>query len=279
MNRVAELFGVYCDGTHSITDALSAQICPYTGKKCYKTRKSSPQTAIGTCTVWQQNENLIICPSRLLENNQIFLDCLHLLLLHEPGNEIYAVPEVSVPGGSVDYFLVSAKAGKVKDFAGIELQTLDTTGTVWPDRQRLLREYGFPADVQDLKNRRGFGINWKMTAKTILMQMHHKAETFESLGKHIVLVIQRPFLGYILRTFSFSHIQGVRIGDSVHIHSYDLEGYDNGLKLTLDSRISTDSSGIAKGLGLSVSPHLEIEELNAALEKKLCEQYRLKLFS
>ena len=30
----------------------------------------------------------------------------------------------------------------VKDFVGIELQTLDSTGTVWPERQRLLKEHG-----------------------------------------------------------------------------------------------------------------------------------------
>ena len=278
MNRVTELFGVSCDGTHDIKEAVSAQLCPYTGKRCYKTRKSNPQIAIGTCTVRHQNENLIICPSRLLENNQIFLDCLHLLSLHEPGNELYAVPEVSIPGGSVDFFLVSAKGGKVKDFAGIELQTLDTTGTIWPERQRLLHEYGVPADAEDLQNHRGFGINWKMTAKTILMQLHHKAETFEHLNKHIALVIQKPFLDYIFQTFSFTHVQGVRIGDSVHIHSYCLEPYTGGLKLSLDSRISTDSDGIAKGLGLNVPAHLEMKELTAALENKLCEQYRLKFF-
>ena len=50
--------------------------------------------------------------------------------MHEPGNELHTVPEVSVPGGSVDYFLASVRDGKVKDFVGIELQTLDTTGTV-----------------------------------------------------------------------------------------------------------------------------------------------------
>jgi len=62
---------------------------------------------------------------------------------HEPGNELHIVSEVSIPGGSVDYFLVSAKDGKVKDFVGIELQTLDTTGTVWPERQRLLKKLVF----------------------------------------------------------------------------------------------------------------------------------------
>ena len=73
-----------------------------------------------------QTQDIIICPFRLLEHNQIFMDCLHLLTLHEPGNELYLIPEVQIPGGNVDYFLVSAKNKKVKDFIGIELQTMDT---------------------------------------------------------------------------------------------------------------------------------------------------------
>lgn len=47
---------------------------------------------------------------------------------------------MKIPGGNVDFFLISAKDGKVKDFLGIELQTLDTTGTIWPERQNLLKE-------------------------------------------------------------------------------------------------------------------------------------------
>ncbi|MBR1866437.1 MAG: hypothetical protein IJ801_08015 [Lachnospiraceae bacterium] len=37
------------------------------------------------------------------------------------------------------------------NFTGIELQTMDTTGTVWPERQRLLNEHGFPVDRVDSK--------------------------------------------------------------------------------------------------------------------------------
>jgi hypothetical protein len=113
----------------------------YLNKKCYKIRKSDPDIAIGSCTVLygRELEPVIICPTRLIERRQIFTDCFHLLTTHEPGNELHIVSEVSIPGGSVDYFLVSAKDGKVKDFVGIELQTLDTTGTVWPERQRLLQ--------------------------------------------------------------------------------------------------------------------------------------------
>jgi len=84
----------------------------------------------------------VICPTRLIERGQVFTDCIHLLTAHEPGDELHLVPEVAIPGGSVDYFLLSARSGKVKDFVGIEIQALDTTGTVWPERQRLLRRLG-----------------------------------------------------------------------------------------------------------------------------------------
>ena len=277
MNRVTELFGVFCNGQNDIRNAVETQICPYSGKKCYKTRKSAPEISIGTCTIIHQAERVIICPKRLLENNQIFLDCLHLLTLHEPGNELFILPEISVPGGSVDYFLVSARNGSVKDFAGIELQTMDTTGTVWPERQRLLYQYGIPVSEADRLNKRAFGINWKMTAKTILMQLHHKAETFERLNKHLVLAIQTPFLDYIRRAFSFSHIQGARIGDPVHIHAYRFREDGNGLKLSLDTRVSATSAGIAQSLGLNAPADVDMETLVHTLEQRLSDEYRLTI--
>jgi hypothetical protein len=67
--------------------------------------------AIGTCTVayGKNNDHVIICPYRLVENNQIFLDCIHLLTQHEPGNELHIVPEISIPGGSIDLVKCSPK--------------------------------------------------------------------------------------------------------------------------------------------------------------------------
>ena len=100
---------------------VSQQRCPFTETRCFKVRKSQPDISIGTCAV-QYGRNvrdIIICPNRLLERRQVFTDCLHLLTLHEPGNELHIVPEVSIPGGSVDYFLVSARKGKPRDFVAI----------------------------------------------------------------------------------------------------------------------------------------------------------------
>ena len=278
MSKISEFFGLYCKNPSlDFKQAMTTQICPYTQRICTKMRKSDPEIKIGTCSVKYQNQDVIICPFRLLEHNQIFIDCLHLLTMHEPGNELYLVPEVQIPGGHVDYFLVSAKDKKVKDFIGIELQTMDTIGTVWPERQRFLDEQGIEVSADDLNNKKPFGMNWKMTLKTILVQMHHKSETFEHLNKHLVLIIQKPLFEHMKSDFNFDGIEGVRLGDPVHIHSYNFEEKENSLSLSLHTRVSTDSAGIANCLGLNAESKVELQDLIRILEPKLIEANRLKI--
>ena len=238
MNAVVELFGRSSANERENWDrVVTEQVCPFLGRRCYKVRKSEPNTSIGSCTVLygRNTRPVMICPTRLIERRQIFLDCIHLLTAHEPGNELHIVSEVAVPGGSVDYFLVSARDRAVKDFVGIELQTLDTTGTVWPERQRLLRELGVPRQDNGEHSNRSFGMNWKHTAKTILVQIHHKIQTFEHVNRRLVLVMQNCLLDYMTRRFEFDHLKNpARIGDSMHFHSYAMERQeDESLKLEL----------------------------------------------
>lgn len=278
MSKISEFFGLNCrDASLDFKNAMDSQLCPYTQRICTKMRKSDPDVKIGTCSVRYQDQDIIICPFRLLEHNQIFIDCLHLLTIHEPGNELYLIPEVQIPGGHVDYFLVSAKDKKVKDFIGIELQTMDTTGTVWPERQKFLNEQGIAVDSADLNSRKSFGMNWKMTLKTILIQMHHKSETFENLNKHLVLIIQKPLYEHMRNDFDFDEIEGVRLGDPVHIHSYSFEQDNNTLRLSLHTRVSTDSVGIAHCLGLNAERKVDLEDLIRVLEPKLIEANRLRI--
>lgn len=274
MSKVLELFGNAADAPGvNWPHTVSEQNCPFLGKRCYKVRKSNPEISIGTCTVLygREPEPIIICPTRLIERGQIFVDCMHLLTNHEPGNELHLVSEVTVPGGSIDYILVSAKNGKVKDFVGIELQTLDTTGTVWPERQRLLRELGVRRDDSGEDSTKTFGMNWKMTAKTILVQMHHKVQTFEHVNRKLVLVIQDRFLSYMNREFKFDHVKNpARTGDSLHIHSYQMErATDGNLRLSLAARLSTDADGVAVCLGLQAESRVELEQIVSALEAKI----------
>ena len=274
MSKVVELFGQSAAKPSVDWKAVVVeQQCVYTNKKCYKIRKSDPDTAIGSCTVLygRELEPIIICPTRLIERRQIFTDCFHLLTTHEPGNELHIVSEVSIPGGSVDYFLVSAKNGKVKDFLGIELQTLDTTGTVWPERQRLLKELGVSRGDDGEDSDKTFGMNWKMTAKTILVQMHHKIHTFEHVNKKLVLVVQDKLLSYMGREFKFDHLRNpASIGDSMHLHAYRMDiQADKSYKLTMQSRLSTDADGVGLCLGLQAEARIELEQIIQALQAKI----------
>ena len=271
---VVELFGVDAtDGRQPWSAILTDQMCPFTAKRCYKVRKSAPEVSIGTCTVsfGSPPAPILICPSRLLDRGQIFTDCLHLLTLHEPGNELHLVPEVKIPGGNVDYFLVSTKDTKVVDFVGIELQTLDTTGSVWPERQRVVERLGVETNDPAVHAKKAFGMNWKMTAKTILVQMHHKASTFEHVNRKLVLVIQNEFLDYMRGEFKFDHFhEPATISDTVHLHAYGLKGPVDGHRaLALASRISTDVAGIGEALDVQAETRVEFETIVAVLESKI----------
>jgi len=280
--RIVELFGIPADAKRpGWEDLVRSQSCPFLDRKCVKVRKSVPDVSIGTCIVAHGQERLatVICPKRLQERQQIFFDCFHLLG-HEPGNEVHAVPEVEIPGGSLDFVLVSARDGKVRDFVGIELQTLDTTGTLWPERQRFLHEAGITTDREDRESRKPFGMNWKMTAKTILVQLHHKIRTFEHLQKRLVLVVQDRLLEYMRREFSFGRLNDPAfVGDPMHIHAYRLLQSREANKLALRSRTSTDVAGVAAALGLQADPKVGLDVIVAALEAKMSDSTRVSVLS
>ncbi len=278
MNAVVEIFGnPIGHSDKNWNDIVQEQSCPYIGARCFKVRKSEPNVSMGTCAVdySKASDLLVICPARLLERKQIFVDCLHLLANHQPGNELHLVPEFSLPGGSVDYFIVSVRRGKAVDFVGVELQTLDTTGDWWPLRQRELSVLGVPVqlDPQDLQKQRG--INWKMTAKTILVQMHHKIKTFESVNRKLVLVIQDRLLDYMKREFAFDHVSDPHVsGDSMQFHAYQADRSEVGFELNLSRQLSTDAAGVAACLGLQAEANIALTDLLKSLEDRITAETR-----
>jgi len=272
MTKVSELYGQPTFIPAEWKALVKAEQCPFLRRKCLKNRKSQPDVTIGTCTMTYGRKSpqpVMICPFRLLERSQIFMDCVHLLKLHEPGNELRIVAELNVPGGSIDYCLASVRNGKPRDFVGIELQTLDSAGTVWPERQRFVATHGIPVKRSDARSPKTFGVNWKMTAKTILGQLNHKISTFEHLGKRLVLVVQDSLLAYLRKAFAFDHVQGVRDGDPMQFHAYELHRTKTGYAIALKERISTDSAGVAACLGLQVEPRVDLNAVLDQIESKL----------
>ena len=272
--QIAELYGesVTADGADWAAIVESAQ-CPYLGRQCLKRRKSEPEVTIGTCSVvfGDLGSPVMICPFRLLQKRRIFADAVHLMASHEPGNELHVVPEYSVPGGSIDYMLVSVRGEKVVDFVGIELQTLDTTGTVWPARERFLASAGLAGSQAPLREKR-YGMNWKMTAKTVLLQLHHKLTTFEHVDKRLVLVLQDVLLDYMSREFRFGHMSSPRsAGDSMHFHAYRLDEEGGGYEMRLAERVSTDDAGMAEALGLRAQAKVELPTILSKLGSRLSD--------
>ena len=99
------------------------------------------------------------------------------------------------------------------------------------------------------------------------------ADTSEYLNKHLVLVIQDCFRDYMVREFSFSHMQSARQGDSFHLHPYILEEIDGAsLRLRLDKRISTDANGIALCLGLQSEAKVELGKMTEYLENRISDK-------
>ncbi len=127
-------------------------------------------------------------------------------------------------------------------------------------------------------SKKRFGMNWKMTAKTILVQLHHKIGTFEAMNKHLVLVIQNVLLDYMRREFHFEHLSAARLGEPMHLHTYTaMRQPEQPLRIELDSRWSTDTAGIAACLGLQAEASLSLRQIIQILETKISHKTILAL--
>jgi len=106
-----------------------------------------------------------------------------------------------------------------------------------------------------------------------LVQLHHKIETLEHLGKHLVLILQDHLLTYMKEEFCFNHLNlPGKVGDSMHFHSYSLEPSGVSFSLVLKDRLSTDAAGIATCLGLSGEAKVCLQTIISELERKISNQ-------
>ena len=102
-----------------------------------------------------------------------------------------------------------------------------------------------------------------------LVQLNHKIGTFEHLSKRLVLVVQDSLLAYVRREFAFDHVRGVRDGDPMQFHSYEISKDPMGYVLKLKERVSTDGAGIATCLGLQADVRVELKAILDQIDAKL----------
>lgn len=261
INRPLEFYGELVKSENEKKMDFSDDSCPFLHKKCVKIRKSNKTQSIGSCIVGYSEKPLIICPHRFLKNNVIFLDVMKYF--GEKNHDFYIVPEIKTTGGNIDYFLVTKENEKIVNYFGIEIQSLDTTssGEIWLAREDFL-------SGKFMRNYK-YGINWKMSAKTILIQMHHKGEFFEQLNKKLILVMQRGFFDYLSQEFSVSKLRDANEEDSIHFHIYDCKLTNNQYILELNSRKSTNIKGIEEMLNLGHRSKISQEKVLEKIRQKL----------
>ena len=278
MYKVNELFGRYTNGSSfpDLSSVLVSQSCIFRRDgQCNKNRKSEPDVKIGTCSLCFNNisQPLLICPDRLTDGDLIFRDCLQYLDCS--GCEVFLIPEVSIAVGHIDYVLVAMRNDSVVDFVGIELQTMDTTGSIWPNRQRMLYSEGYSADSPSLKN---CGVNWKMTAKTILAQMVQKTQVFDAMSKKLVLVCQSPLYDYMSREFNFSEVVDLPIDGrqsefTTYFHYYDYLESDDKMVLSLKGRSGASCSAVERIMLTTTDHDKALKDITQSMESKNSIEY------
>ena len=236
----------HSDDSDEAETAWENESCPFTGEKCTKTPKAADSMGtLGTCSIGHRSrggsyEEHVTCPTRF-ETDTVFDEAKSNLV--DEGEAILR-PEVNLMGDKIDFV-----AGKVNDdnelidFTGIEIQALDTTGSVGAYRDAYVEGRDYDEVEKDL------GINWKESlVKEMLQQAYNKGTIFDGWGENIIFILQDVSLRYIRNNYDASELRPSNSSDPVHFFTFSLE-YDDDKGRYLwepDEKVSTDIGGIEK---------------------------------
>lgn len=224
--------------------------CPYQDTRCTKRRKSNNDITIGTCSVGYRGRGQdeyrahVICPDRFRTQNvfdpveDLFVDA----------GEYFLVPEVSLLGTSIDFVAGKIVDGEVSEFAGIEIQSIDSTGSIWDHK------VAYENDEDMDKVDRTYGMNWAMSiTKTMMQQAFKKGQAFREWNENLIFLLQDVSLDYLRGNANTSRLQPVEKDDPVHFYSYSFT-YDYSTEQyewSLSEKLSTSLEGVSQMMDAS----------------------------
>lgn len=266
-----EFYGYFhSDDSPKAVESRDNEWCPYLDTRCKKRRKSDNEITIGTCSVGYKKRGVseysphVICPHRF-EVDEVFSE-IRPLFVNE--GEFFRVPEIPLLGTSIDY--VAGKRnefGEVIDFAGVEIQALDTTGSVWPYREAYF-------DGENMDGVDGtYGINWAMSiTKTMMQQAWKKGHVFKDWGENLIFLLQDVSLDYLRLNTNTSALNKARKDDPVHFYSYSLNyNYGSGgYHWELDEKVSSDMEGISQMMDASED---DVPPTKDEFRRKIAERF------
>lgn len=259
-----EFYGQFYKDRKAATEGMEADYCPFLDSTCKKRRKSQGES-IGTCSVGYRGRGQTeyrphcICPHRF--ETAGVLDEIEPLFTEK--GEYFTTPEVPLLGTSIDYVAGKrADDGTVLDFAGVEIQALDTTGSVWDYRE------AYFDDEEQMESVNGtYGINWAMSlVKTMMQQAFKKGQVFRDWGENLIFLVQDVSIDYIRDNYDATGLRSAHESDPVHFYSYLLLYNDETeqYEWELDEKLSADIESVTN---MMVAP----EDDEVPTKSEFCE--------
>jgi len=195
----SEVFGF----PHSNTNSNAKEIrvkhwCPFVDKICYKQSRLIDYP-FGVCTAHVSGKEIALCPRRFLDNHTVFTDIAHHQF--KTTSDILVFSEVRLKDiGSFDFVMVKHKpmSTAIQDFAVIEFQTGQTTGT--GKLVQGLKDYVAGESIESKSY--NFGLNLYDVWKRTLTQILNKGVIIENWRKKIYWVVQEPVYKYFATRYN-----------------------------------------------------------------------------
>ncbi len=194
---ISEIFGrSILDTSQAALKIRESKHCPFRDSICTKSSKKNP---IGICSLSDGIEAAAICPVRFLEDDRVFRDAAKIAF--GPGCEFAVFSEIRIlriPSGSgkrdtkigkVDFLLGQVEAGRIKDFAALEVQASYFSGkAIRPAMDHFLR-HGALDDAISVRRP-----DFRSSAQKRLMpQLQLKVPVFRRWGKRFFVVVDTQF--------------------------------------------------------------------------------------
>lgn len=181
--------------------------CPFIGRSCTKFDHTNT-ICYGTCSVSNAGQDVIICPNRLYANNyetirhvsEDVFGKLPFMLFDEYLKKESSSPncivalgqnsgrEVKLSKMSMDWVLAHIKNGKLMEYVGIEVQSIDITGNY--------RDAWYAArDKKTVIPPSAHGLNWANVHKRLMPQIIRKSLVYSksSLVKNgLFFIVPEP---------------------------------------------------------------------------------------
>ncbi len=268
----SEVFGYpYSNKTKTASDIKAKHWCPFVDKVCYKQSRLITYP-FGVCSAHVNGNEVALCPRRFLDDHTVFTDIAQYHF--KTVNDILVFSEIRLEDvGSFDFVMVKHKSmsPEIEDFAVIEFQTGQTTGT--GQLVQGLKDHLAGGDVS--QKTYGFGLNlydiWKRTFTQIL----NKGVIMENWRKKIYWVVQEPVYKYFETRYNLQNL-GLQSEHSTFFALYDLKASREKFELITTRKISASMDQLF-GAFRDNSNIPSVEKFHETLKRKVDTEAQISL--